>query len=184
MTGHGLFWMPVTSRVERAQDNPEEAGAVAALVARLLEGTWTDAEGDRRPLRLDDVLVVTPFNAQVATLAAALPEGARVGTVDRFQGQQAAVVVYSMASSSAAASPRGVPFLFDLHRLNVAVSRARALAVVVADPRLLDSAVHTPDELRAVNALCRLVDVATEVRVDGPAAGDAPTTASSPLVTA
>ncbi|MBB2987103.1 uncharacterized protein FHW14_002268 [Terracoccus luteus] len=172
VTGHGLFWMPVTSRVERAQDNPEEAEVVAALVDGLLDGTWTDAHGDVSPLRLDDVLVVTPYNAQVAALVAALPPGARVGTVDKFQGQQAAVVVYSMASSSAAASPRGVPFLFDLHRLNVAVSRARALAVVVADPRLLDAGVHTPDELRAVNALCRLVDVATEVRVDVPAAGD------------
>jgi len=81
--------------------------------------------------------------------------------VDKFQGQQAPVVIYSTASSSAAEAPRGVDFLYDLHRLNVAVSRAKALAVIVASPDLLDAEVHTPEQLRAVNALCRYVAEAT-----------------------
>jgi superfamily I DNA and/or RNA helicase len=81
-----------------------------------------------------------------------------VGTVDKFQGQQAPVVIYSMASSSAADAPRGVDFLYDLHRLNVAVSRAKALTCIVASPDLLDADVHTPDQLRAVNALCHYVE--------------------------
>ncbi len=91
------------------------------------------------------------------------PTGARVGTVDKFQGRQGAVVIYSMGSTSAALAPRGVGFLYDLHRLNVAVSRAKALAVVVASPLLLDAEVHTPEDLRAVNALCRYVDEAKTV---------------------
>jgi uncharacterized protein len=113
----------------------------------------------------EDVLVVAPFNAHVARLRAALPGGILVGTVDRFQGREAPVVVYSMASSSAQDAPRGVDFLFDLHRFNVAVSRARAMSIVVASPALLDAEVHTPEQLRAVNALCRYAEQATHVDV-------------------
>jgi superfamily I DNA and/or RNA helicase len=108
------------------------------------------------------VLVVAPYNRQVARLLDKLPVGARVGTVDKFQGQQAPVVIYSTASSSADEAPRGVGFLYDLHRLNVAVSRAKALSAIVASPDLLDAEVHTPEQLRAVNALCRYVEEATE----------------------
>jgi uncharacterized protein len=96
----------------------------------------------------------------VAALRAALPDGVPVGTVDKFQGQQAAVVIYSMGSTSAADAPRGVGFLYDVHRLNVAISRAKALAVIVASPLLLDAEVHSPEDLRAVNALCRFVEEA------------------------
>ena len=111
-----------------------------------------------RPLTIEDILVVAPFNAHVATLYALVPDGIRVGTFDKFQGQQAPVVIYSMASSSAALAPRGVDFLYDLHRLNVALSRAKAMSIVVASPALLDAEVHTPEQLRAVNALCRYVE--------------------------
>jgi uncharacterized protein len=100
----------------------------------------------------------------VARLRAALPDGIRVGTVDRFQGREAPVVIYSMASSSAAEAPRGVEFLYDLHRFNVAISRARAMSIIVASPALLDAQVHSPEQLRAVNALCRYVDEAVQIR--------------------
>jgi len=122
---------------------------------------WLDARGAEHPVTLDDVLVVAPYNRQVARLLAKLPPGARVGTVDKFQGQQAAVVIYSTASSNADEAPRGVDFLYDLHRLNVAVSRAKALTAIVASPDLLDAAVRSPEQLRAVNALCRFVEEAT-----------------------
>jgi predicted RecB family nuclease len=162
LAGHGLRWLPV-EHLGRSSSSAEEAAAVSRLVADLLGRSWTDADGRTEAIGLDDILVVTPFNAQVATLRAVLPQGLRVGTVDKFQGKEAAVVIYSMASSTAAEAPRGVGFLFDLHRLNVAVSRARAMCVVVGSEALLDAPVHTPEQLRAVNALCRYVDQARRV---------------------
>jgi hypothetical protein len=149
--------------VDNRAASTEEADVVAALLDWLLRGTWTDARGRRRPIRLADVLVVAPYNAHVGCLRARLPSGARVGTVDRFQGQEAAVVLYSMATSTADEAPRGMQFLFNLNRLNVAVSRARALVAVIASPRLLDAAVRRPEELRMANALCRLAEAAGHV---------------------
>jgi superfamily I DNA and/or RNA helicase len=157
LSGAGVRWVAVEHLGNRAAST-EEADTVAALYADLLRGDWVDAAGHRRPLTGSDVLVVAPYNAHVARLRARLPAGARVGTVDRFQGQEAAVVLYSMATSSAEDAPRGLDFLFNLNRLNVAVSRARALVVVVANPRLLDAAVRSPEQLRMVNALCRLAE--------------------------
>ncbi len=85
----------------------------------------------------------------------------KVGTVDKFQGREAAVVIYSLASSSAADAPRGVNFLYDLHRLNVAVSRAKAMCIVVGSPELLNAEVRSPEQLRLVNALCRFAGSAS-----------------------
>jgi len=163
LSGSGLRWIPVVHE-GNASASDEEAAVVATLVADLCRGTWTDHEGSEHRLTLDDIMVVAPYNRHVARLAAKLPVGARVGTVDKFQGQQAAVVIYSTASSNAAQAPRGVDFLYDLHRLNVAVSRARALTAIVASPDLLDAEVHTPQQLRAVNALCRYVEEAARSR--------------------
>ncbi|MHB8273534.1 MAG: TM0106 family RecB-like putative nuclease [Dermatophilaceae bacterium] len=164
LSGSGLRWLPLDHE-GNASASDEEAATVAALVNDLCRGTWFDAGGGEHRLTLDDLLVVAPYNRHVARLIDKLPKGARVGTVDKFQGQQAPVVIYSMASSSAADAPRGVDFLYDLHRLNVAVSRARALTCIVASPDLLDAEVHTPDQLRVVNALCRYVEEATMTEV-------------------
>src|SRR5205823_3201407 len=112
-----------------------------------------------RPLPIQDILVVAPYNAHVALLAGRLPAGARVGTVDKFQGQEAPVVIYSMATSSAAEAPRGIDFLYSLHRLNVAISRAQGMAILVCSPALLDVKAHTPEQMRLANALCRLVAI-------------------------
>ena len=163
LSGDGLRWVPVEHTRVCEQASTEEAAVVRALIDDLLRGGWTDAAGVTSPMALDEILVVAPYNAHVAVLLHALPTGARVGTVDKFQGRQGAVVIYTMGSTSAATAPRGVGFLYDLHRLNVAVSRAKALAVVVGSPLLLDAEVHTPEELRAVNALCRYVDEAKTV---------------------
>jgi len=97
-----------------------------------------------------------------------LPEGARIGTVDKFQGQEAAVTIFSMGTSSADDAPRGLEFIFNLNRLNVAISRGRALSVLVASPRLLDAECRNAAQVRLVNALCRLVEVATPVQVRPP----------------
>jgi uncharacterized protein len=160
LSGSGLRWLPVTHHGNTSASE-QEADMVAALVEGVCGGTWLDVKGVERPVTLDDVLVVAPYNRQVARLLAKLPVGARVGTVDKFQGQQAPVVIYSTASSSADDAPRGIDFLYDLHRLNVAVSRAKALTAIVASPDLLDAEVHTPEQLRAVNALCHYVEEAT-----------------------
>ncbi len=123
--------------------------------ALLDGGRCTDATASTQPLTLDDILVVAPYNAQVRCLRERLPDGARVGTVDKFQGQEAPVVFFSMTSSSGEDVPRGMDFLFSRNRLNVAVSRAQALAVVVCSPRLLWARCNTVEQMRLVNALCR-----------------------------
>jgi uncharacterized protein len=154
--------------------SPEEAEAIAREIDALLDGgTFTGRDGAERPLTLQDVLVVAPFNAQVRALRERLPEGARVGTVDRFQGQQAPVVFFSMTSSSGEDVPRGMDFLFSRNRLNVAVSRAQALAVVVCSPRLLWARCATIEQMRLVNALCEFAEEA-----ERQAAASAPAAAS------
>ena len=119
----------------------------------IRDRSWNDHEDDSAPLTEADILVVAPFNAQVGLLRRVLPDGVRAGTVDKFQGQQAPVVLYSLTASSAAEAPRGVGFLYDLNRLNVAVSRAKALTVIVGSPALLEASVSSPEQLRMVNAL-------------------------------
>lgn len=150
--GAGTRWVPVPHTGNRSASR-EEVGTVSRIVAELLKGSWVDTKGTANRLGPDDLLIVAPYNAHVAQLRNALPTGTRVGTVDKFQGQEAPVVLYAMGSSSAEDAPRGVGFLYDLRRLNVAISRARCLAVVVASPTLLDATVSTPDELAAVNGL-------------------------------
>ncbi len=156
LTGTGVRWVPV-DHVGNAAASSEEAEAVRRIIDDLVGAWWVDRCGQRHQLGLADVLVVAPYNAHVGRLRAALPNGARVGTVDKFQGQEAPVVIYSMASSSVDDAPRGIDFLYDLHRLNVAISRARCLAVLVGSPRLLDADVRTPDQLRCANALIKVV---------------------------
>ena len=160
LTGTGVRFVPVAHTGNR-DESPEEAIVVAGLVRELSDGgtTWTDETGRRRPLHRDDVLVVAPYNAQVAEICRALP-GARAGTVDKFQGQEAPVSIYSMATSSPDEAPRGMEFLYSLNRLNVATSRARCLAVVVASPALVRVRARTPRQMRLANALCRFIELA------------------------
>lgn len=139
---------------ECSQSSPEEVAEVAAIYQSLLSQQWRDAEGNEAAITIDDILVVAPYNLQVRLLARALPEGARVGTVDKFQGQEAAVVIASMATSSGDYLPRDIEFLYSRNRLNVALSRAKCLAILVASPRLLDVECRNPEQIRLVNTLC------------------------------
>ena len=139
------------------------------LYRDLLRGRWTDASGATTPLTPEQILVVAPYNAQVDLLTERLQDDAdaagsplKIGTVDKIQGQQAAVVIYSMATSSQDELPRTLEFLYSLNRLNVATSRGRCLAVVVCSPDLLRVRVHTPFQMRLANALCRFVELADE----------------------
>lgn len=146
-----------------ANESGEETEEVRGLVRGLLRSgsKWTNSEGEVKPLTLEDILVVAPYNAQVGALIQALPDGARVGTVDKFQGQEAPVVIYSLASSSSATAPRGMEFLFSPNRLNVATSRARCLAVLVASPTLYVPACRSVRHMRLANAFCRFAELAS-----------------------
>ncbi len=157
--------------------SPDEADWIVAAIAGLVGRPWTDRQGVVRPLGVQDVLVVAPYNAQVAEIARLgeerLGEKPNVGTVDRFQGREAPVAVYSMTTSTPEDAPRDLEFLYSGHRLNVAISRARGLAVLVANPALLRVACRTPEQMRLLNALCRFVEIAEPVATDRPAAGRA-----------
>lgn len=160
--GSGLRWMPVAHHGNRTSSE-EEAEAVARIVDALAGRPWADRDGLRVPLDLSDILVVAPYNAQVNLLTEVLPRGARVGTVDRFQGQEAPVVIVSLTASSADDVPRGMEFLYSRNRLNVAVSRAQALTVVVGSPSLLGVHCRTVEQMRLANVLCRYVEMAEPV---------------------
>jgi AAA domain len=141
----------------------EEIDAVEGLISRLLVpgAAWTTSEGVSKPLTADDILVVAPYNAHVNRLAERLaPRGVAVGTVDKFQGQEAPVVIFAMASSSPEDAPRGMEFLYSRHRLNVATSRARCAAFAVASPALLEPECRTPRQMALASALCRFVELA------------------------
>lgn len=153
----GAWFRPV-DHVGRSQVCPEEVFRVAERIAELAGATFVDRHGTSRPLAPSDILVVAPYNAQVNALAAALPAGVRVGTVDRFQGQEAPVCLISMATSGAEELPRDLEFLLGVNRLNVAVSRAQVLAEVFGSPRLLELPCRTISEMVMVNRLCLLAD--------------------------
>jgi uncharacterized protein len=136
------------------QKSEQEAERVCALYRGLLGQRWTDRMGVVRPIGVDDILVVSPYNMQVNLLRSSLPDGARVGTVDRFQGQEAAVVLISMATSSGDDLTRQIEFLFSRNRLNVAISRARCFAAIIASPKLLATSCSTIEQMRLVNGLC------------------------------
>ena len=179
-SGSGLRWIPARHAGNRNQA-PEEVETVAGIIAAMLVPAAQFVAADRTslPLQLDDILVVAPYNAQVAAIKRRIP-GVRVGTVDKFQGQQAPVVIYSMATSSAEDAPRGMEFLYSLNRLNVATSRAKALAIVVCSPDLTRADVHTPRQMKLANALCRYLELAD--RTDFPGPSEESSGSRSPLV--
>ncbi|MEO8438291.1 MAG: TM0106 family RecB-like putative nuclease, partial [Chloroflexota bacterium] len=143
-------------------DSPIEADAVADLARTIVEGgaRWVDREGETRPVGWEDVLIVAPYNAQVGEIKRRLPAAARVGTVDKFQGQEAPISIYSMTTSSPELAPRGMDFLYSRHRLNVATSRARCISIVVASPDLFRVRARTPEQMRLANAFCRFAELA------------------------
>lgn len=140
----------------RSQVSPEEIEAVLARIAEVEGATYRDRDGRERAVGLGDILVVAPYNAQVNALRARLPGAVRIGTVDRFQGQEAPVCLVSMTTSSGEELPRDIAFLFSLNRINVAVSRAQVAAMVFASPALLETPCRTIEEMALVNALCML----------------------------
>jgi uncharacterized protein len=160
--GAGLWVVPV-SHTGNQSASVEEVDEVERIVSMLLVpgARWVTSTGEALPLTAADLRVVSPYNAQVNRLAARLDaRGVPVGTVDRFQGQEAPVVIYSMATSHPDDAPRGMEFLYSLNRLNVATSRARCAAIVVASPALFEAECRTPRQMRLASALCRFGELA------------------------
>ncbi len=154
----GLRYVPIEHDA-CSQRSQEEADLVLALVNSLLQQRYRDKRGQEHPLTLNDILVVAPYNMQVNLLKQVLPEGARVGTVDKFQGQEAEAVIVSMATSSGDYLPRNIEFLYSKNRLNVAISRAKCLAIFIANPALMAIRCSTPEEMALVNTLCWVQEV-------------------------
>jgi len=160
----GLYFVPV-SHEGNQNSSSEEVEIVARIVESLLKPQvkWFYGEGNWRSLkREEDILVVAPYNAQVSDLAERLP-GMKIGTVDKFQGQEAPVVVYSLTTSSPEEAPRGMEFLYSLNRLNVATSRAMTAVIVVGSPRLFEPECRSPRQMQLANALCRYRELAVTV---------------------
>jgi len=162
VAGTGLRWIRA-HHTARTTASVEEAEIVTATIDELLGTPWTNQHGTSRPLGVDDVMVVAPYNDQVDLIRERLDRddrtrGVPVGTVDKFQGREAAVVVFSMTTSSADDMTRGADFLFSRNRLNVAVSRARCLAYLVCTEELLNSRARTVRDMRLLSALCAFAE--------------------------
>jgi uncharacterized protein len=153
LAASGIRFLPVR-HTSNSQRSTEEADRIRALFDNLLQQHYVDRDKKRHRIGIDDILVVAPYNMQVNLLRQTLPEGARVGTVDKFQGQEAPVVIVSMTTSSEEYLPRDIGFLFSKNRLNVAISRAQCLAVMVASPDLLTVKCNTVEQMALVNLMC------------------------------
>lgn len=163
LSGSGLRYLPVR-HASNQTTSPEEAAVAVEIVRWLLasRASWIDSMGEQRPLTLSDIMVITPFNAQVAEVERRLP-GVVCGTVDRFQGQQAAIVIYSVTSSSAADAPHGMEFIYNPNRLNVATSRAKCMCIMLANPAMFEPACQTPKQIQLANGYCRYLELAWPV---------------------
>lgn len=153
----GIRYVPVAHE-GCSQKSEEEAAIVLDLYRDLLKQRFTDRKGGNHAVTAENILVVAPYNMQVNLLKRTLSQGARVGTVDKFQGQEAEAVIISMATSSGEDLPRHIEFLYSKNRLNVAISRARCLVILVANPALMTIRCTTPEQMALVNTLCWVRD--------------------------
>ncbi|MDH3503935.1 MAG: TM0106 family RecB-like putative nuclease [Nitrospirota bacterium] len=140
------------------QQSDEEIERVTAIYHELHGRLYTDKDGITKPLALEDFLFIAPYNAQVRALQVALPDDARIGSVDKFQGQEAPVCILSLCSSYGEYGSRGLAFILDRNRVNVAISRAKCMAVVVADPRIAGTPPGSLDDMKLINLFCKLTD--------------------------
>jgi len=163
-SGSGLRFLPV-AHYGNQSSSAEEADEIRNLVADVLRSnaTWADREGIERTIGLDDILIIAPYNAQVFEIQERIPGGG-IGTVDKFQGQEAPIVIYSITTSSYLDAPRGMEFLYSSNRLNVATSRPRAVCVLVGSPAVFEAECRTPRQMPLANAFCRYLEMAAEVK--------------------
>ena len=143
--------LPIRVKHEgNTQSSEEEVTIIMELITELKTGTFTNKEGERKPITDEDILIIAPYNMQVNLLKERLGDNYKIGTIDKFQGQEAPAVIISMAISDVDDSPRGLDFVFDLNRLNVAVSRAQALAIIVANEGLENCSVNSLQQMERV----------------------------------
>src|SRR6267154_573898 len=163
LSGAGLWLVPIEHAGNR-NSSAEEVEAVTQIVEGLLkpEVKWFRSAGNPRSLKEEDILIVAPYNAQVSDLIARLPK-MKIGTVDKFQGQEAPVVIYSLTTSSPEDAPRGMEFLYSLNRLNVATSRAMTAVILVGSPKLFEPECRTPRQMQLANAFCGYLEMAITV---------------------
>jgi len=163
-SGSGLRYVPVYHEGNQARSD-EEVEVISTIINELLNGgKWQDKEQKLHRLKEDDIRIIAPYNAQVSALTGAIPQMKdHIGTVDRFQGQEAPVVIYSMTSSSAEDAPRGMSFLYDPHRFNVATSRASALCILIGSPALFEPECRTPQQMKLANGFCRFRELAQQI---------------------
>jgi superfamily I DNA and/or RNA helicase len=163
INGSGLRYLPIIHEGNQSSC-PEEADQIRELITEILgsNATWIDRERTEAAIELDDILIIAPYNAQVFELQERIP-GARIGTVDKFQGQEAPIVIYSMTTSSHADAPRGMEFLYSSNRLNVATSRARCICILVGSPLVFEADCRTPRHMQLANAFCRYLEMATPI---------------------
>jgi len=161
----GLRYINVTHSGNKSYSS-EEADVVEKLVRSILDSNsrWVDRDGIEKPITPSDILIITPYNAQVFEIQQRLP-GFRVGTVDKFQGQEAPISIYSMATSSHADAPRGMEFLYSSNRFNVAISRAKCISILVSSPEIFEADCKTPRQMQLVNAFCRYLELAERINI-------------------
>jgi predicted RecB family nuclease len=166
LNGAGLWFVPVRHSGNR-NSSAEEVDLIDKIVRSLTADgvTWFRTRTTSKKVELKDVLTVAPYNAQVSDLLVKLPPGACVGTVDKFQGQEAPVVIYSLTTSSPEDAPRGMEFLYSLNRFNVATSRAMTAVIVVGNPRLFEPDCKSPRQMQLANAFCAYLERATVVEL-------------------
>ena len=155
----GIHFIPVNHE-GNTQGSIEEVDVIKQLAERLISlEYWPNNKGEKqRKIDWSDILFVAPYNYQVNLLTTSLNKQARIGSVDKFQGQEAPIVFVSMCASNALESPRGIEFLFSKHRLNVALSRAQSLVIVVGSPNLARTPVNNLRQMELINFYAEIIN--------------------------
>ncbi|MCR8560401.1 TM0106 family RecB-like putative nuclease [Mucilaginibacter sp. BJC16-A38] len=167
INGAGLWFLPVPHEGNQSASR-QEAEAVKKLVSLLTNGqtNWTDRDEKTKTVDTGDIKIISPYNSQVQEINAILNGTVETGTVDKFQGQESPIIIFSMATSSPENAPRGMDFLYSLNRLNVAVSRAKTACIIVASPKLFEPDCKSPAQIRLANAYCRYLEMAQIITIN------------------
>ena len=152
---NGIYLLDLKHEGSSVQNN-REAEVIRQIYNKLINKTWIDREKKKNKINYEDILVVSPFNAQVNLIKEKLGSNALVGTIDNFQGQEAPIVIISYSASDPENIPRGTDFFFDFRRLNVSLSRAKCLAIILINQELFDYHCNTVEDMERLNFFCKL----------------------------